>query len=707
MGGHRRGGLVRLKPRRLNTLRVRDGLASESIVSIADAGDGGVWLAANSGGITYWRDGVIRPREQEGPKDGWVGPLLRVRDGSVWLGTAGAGLVRWKDGTETRWGRAQGFPEPRVLSLFEDREGRLWIGTDEAGVFVHEAGRFRNFSIQDGFPARTITAMAQDPDGNLWFGSNGGGLYRYADGRFSLYSRREGWGGDFIRALCVDREGALWIGTGGSGVTRMKDGWFRTITTRDGLVDDVVSQIVEDRFGNLWLGTNRGICRITPQEIEGLVSGRSSTLSVLGFGRSEGMESLECTGGYHPAAVMTEGGGLWFATVKGAVFIDPAPLMRASRAAGAVPPLVRIEEVWVDGERVVLSTPGSAGRETMPRLVLGPGSQRWEVRYTALGFTAPEKIRFRYRLEGLDPDWVEAGESRVARFGKLPPGDYRFRVIACNSDGVWDESQVGLEVILRPQFWQQRWFQAGAVVVLGLAVAGGIRAKEMRRVRQAMARLERQHAVERERRRIAQDMHDELGSRLAKVSFLCELVAGGGTKPAELGTRVSHIARASRAVLSTLDEMVWAVNPQNDTLEHLAAYIGEYAKEFLQATEIGCEVRIPVDLPARPVAAEARHHLFLAVQESLSNVLKHSRATMVRVAMELRDSRFVLIIEDNGQGFRPRPGGGCGTREGAPLSPPGRNGLTNMRRRVEAIGAGLRIEARDGGGTRVTLELGV
>ncbi|HRI14595.1 MAG TPA: histidine kinase [Verrucomicrobiota bacterium] len=245
---------------------------------------------------------------------------------------------------------------------------------------------------------------------------------------------------------------------------------------------------------------------------------------------------------------------------------------------------------------------------------------------------------------------------------------------------------------------------AGNLVAAVGLVAGGIRLRERRKLRRALLALERQEAVEQERRRIAQDMHDELGSRLAKVSLLCELAKTTADRPAEIASRVSTIAEASRAVLATLDEMVWAVNPQNDTLEHLAAYIGEYAQEFFQTTRIECEVRMPVSFPDRPLPAEVRHHLFLAVQESFSNVLKHSGASRVSVALSADDRCFSITIEDNGRGF-PASCLPPDSNPSAVVSPLGRNGLTNIQRRIEAISARLRIENVVPAGARVSLTL--
>jgi len=258
-------GLLRLKPRRLATLKASDGLAGDTVLSIAETDDGGVLISTRRGGISRFADGTVTPWTADGaiPHDIGAGPLLRTRDGSLWIGTSGKGLFRWRNGDVRHFGRDEGLSDTAILALYEHHAGGLWIGTYDAGLFLYQEGRFRRFTAADGFPAQIVTALTEDRDGDLWIGSDGMGLYRYANGRFSYFCRREGWGNDFIKALHVDADGAVWIGSGG-GLTRMEDGWFATLTTAHGLIDDVVTQILEDDDGRLWLGTNRGRCGLIP-----------------------------------------------------------------------------------------------------------------------------------------------------------------------------------------------------------------------------------------------------------------------------------------------------------------------------------------------------------------------------------------------------------------------------------------------------------
>jgi signal transduction histidine kinase len=335
------------------------------------------------------------------------------------------------------------------------------------------------------------------------------------------------------------------------------------------------------------------------------------------------------------------------------------------------------------------------GNEKSPpaTLRITPGKHRVEFRYTGLNFDAPEVIRFRYRLEGLDADWEDAGTRRAASYSYLPPGNYRFRVSACNQDGVWNDRAAGLELMVLRHFWETWWFIALAGLGLMVSVGGGVRMVVKRKLQRRLKLLEQERALERERTRIAQDLHDEMGAKLCRISFLSEHARRGELPPAELRDQITSISDASREVLHSLDEIVWAVNPQNDTLEHVASYIGQYAQDYFQMTGIQCELDIPAQLPAHPLSSQMRHHLFLGTHEALTNILKHSGATRAKISMVHGDAAFEIIIADDGKGFNLAAGPDATASSG--------DGLSNMRQRLAEIGGRCRIESAPGRGTTI------
>jgi signal transduction histidine kinase len=324
-----------------------------------------------------------------------------------------------------------------------------------------------------------------------------------------------------------------------------------------------------------------------------------------------------------------------------------------------------------------------------------------EIHYTALDFAAPGEIRFRHKLDGFEPDWVDDESIRSVRYGRLPYGPYRFLVAARNANGAWQEAAEAFAFVVPTPFYLQNW----AIFLLGMSavavVAGIVRLVSHRRLRFALARLEQQQSLEHERMRIARDMHDEMGSKLTKISFLSERAQAETESSGPLAVKIESIAETSRELLQTMDEIVWVVNPRNDTLENLVAYLSHYAVEYFQNTTIECEMRLPQEIPQCPLSSEVRHNLFLSFEEALNNVLKHSAATRVKVEMSVDSVGFEVRVIDDGKGL-PAPGTAV---EAPPKRVRGGNGLKNMRQRLADIGGECLVSSRPGDGTTVQMRI--
>jgi signal transduction histidine kinase len=326
-----------------------------------------------------------------------------------------------------------------------------------------------------------------------------------------------------------------------------------------------------------------------------------------------------------------------------------------------------------------------------------------EFRYTGLSFTAPEKVRFRFRLAGVDRDWVEAGTQRAAVYQYLPPGEYVFQVTACNNDGVWNPAGARVAFVVEPFVWQTWWFRMAAAAVGAAGIAAGVAAVARARLRRKLERLERQQALERERARIAKDMHDELGASLTRITLLSQTARAELEDPQAVAEGLDRIYTTARELTRALDEIVWAVNPHHDTLDSLATYLGRFAQEFLAAARVRCRLDVPVHLPAWPLTAEVRHNLFLAFKEALHNAVKHSGASEVRVVLETDADGFVLRVEDDGCGFT-LPTAGWAEAESSSARG---NGLRNMHQRLRDIRGRCEIESMPGQGTRVRFRVPV
>jgi signal transduction histidine kinase len=684
-------GLYRLDPARFRAYTTQDGLTRNNAMSVCEGVSGAIWIGTWEGGVNQLKDGKISALNRvRGLKDAQVLGLHEDRQGVLWVGLDhGGGLWRvmsdeWRVAGDAReaslspvarhaslFARSPNLFEAAVRVIHQDRAGALWIGTS-LGLNVWAGGTFKSYTTVNGLAGNMILAFCEDENGGMWIGTDGG-LSRWDQGNFSREMTPAGPTTNWVNALYLDGQRTVWVGTRGAGLFRYRGGKWTAYSSRQGLFSDEIYEIVEDDYGCFWMSCRKGIFRVARRQIEELDRGATAVLSCTAFGRGDGLPSVQCNGVAKPAGWKSRDGRLWFPTIKGVVAVEPG--IKSNER----PPPVLIEEVIADGRRL---QPDPLAASTSLSLRVPPGRGGLEIHYTALSFQAPERNRFKFQLEAVDSGWVDAGSRRVASYENISPGKYRFRVIACNNDGVWNEAGASLALEFVPHYWQTWWFK----VLVG--VASGLLLTLLYRLRVARLR-----AIERLRIQIAANLHDDVGARLTKVGMLTDLVdretaEGMPTKP-----HIRTIFRTVREVTQAMDEIVWTINPKNDSLDHLANYIFQYAQEYFQDTQVSCRLDLPPQLPDRPVSTEARHNLFMAVKEALNNSLKHANATEVRVGLGVHDGRITLTVSDNGRGFVVRHARGRG------------NGLENMTHRLEQIGGQLILESEPGKGTTIRMEV--
>jgi signal transduction histidine kinase/ligand-binding sensor domain-containing protein len=698
-----------------------DGFASDRVKCLLEDREGDVWVSVDRGGLARLRERRFRLASASGVSPDHAAVSVSAdRRGSVWFGTLGQGLGCLRSGASDRFrlpapasrqfvfsvfpddnnrlwmsadfedlwlfeqGRARRAPWPvhGLKALLVDRAGRVWMGRKD-GLSCLERGQLRAFRQEDGFHATDVRALAEDGQGAIWIGCGDGAIYRYQGGALERLHGLEMGGSYPIWSLVADHDGTVWAGTHGGGLLRLSGGRVTRHTTRDGLMSDVICQLIDDDHGYLWLGSRAGVLRIPKSSLSSSVPRTQPMLPSLSYGHSDGLPPLECSG-YQPSASRDREGRLWFATTKGVVSVMPRDL-RENRVA----PTVVIEEVRVDGEL-------QSGSNV---LVVPAGRRNVELRYTGLSLAAPDKVRFRYRLEGLDRAWVDAGMSRTARYSHLAPREYRFHVIACNSDGVWNEQGAALVLRVLPHYWETWWFRSlVGLLVLGVT-AGSVRHLATRRLRREMARLERQRAIESDRARIAKDIHDDLGAGLTQISLLGELVRSD--RPQEAEAHLEQISETACELTRAMDEIVWAVDPANDTLESLWGYLSQFTQDYLGLAKIDCRLDTPDQIPAVPLTSEIRHNVFLAAKEALTNAVKHSGAHALWLRLEAHGQPFSLVIQDDGQGFD----SACAAGPSGSASGAAGHGLRNMKERMAALGGSCVVHSAPGHGTRVELSV--
>jgi signal transduction histidine kinase len=475
---------------------------------------------------------------------------------------------------------------------------------------------------------------------------------------------------------------------------RLNDSRCIAFTTKQGLYSDQILEIVEDDYGWLWMTCYKGIFRVQKKDLDDFATGHIDSLTCITYGKADGMESAQCNGVAKPAAWKSHDGRLWFPTTKGLVVTQP------SLELNAVPPPVFINEIFADRKRIDIEKSHAADAsvsvtKTPAALTIHPGSGELEFHYTTLSFFSPERDRFKYKLEGVDSGWVDAGTHRIAHYNNIYPGHYRFLVQAANNDGVWNDTGAAVDITILPHFWQSQFFVISAVLGVLMLVGGTVRYLTWIKVNRKLLLLELQHTLEKEREkeraRIARDIHDDLGATLTQITLLSDRSENGVVEELQANTR--KISATTREMARSLDEIVWAINPEHDTLEGLVEYLTRSADEFLEDTTIRSRVKAPVPLPSHVISAEVRHDLFLAFKEALNNSVRHARATEINIEFVVEGNYFQANITDNGIGFDPDS------------VTDGGNGLKNMRSRLTAVDGRFEISSQPGKGTLIKLTI--
>jgi ligand-binding sensor domain-containing protein/signal transduction histidine kinase len=696
-------GLRRLRDGQWLRFGTADGLSNDTVWALYEDREGSLWVGTNGGGLNRFRDGALTAiGTQEGLSSELIRSVYQHPDGALWIGTKGGGANRIKDGKITVLTPGSGLSEDTVVSFSADRDGALWLGTVRGGLNRWKDGKVTVYRKADGLPDDSVFALLGRADGSLWIGHRGGGLSRLLDGKFTHYGEPEGLHNPYVwtivegkdgtlwigasgglyahdaggirlvipdispHAIHVDAEGVVWAGTTTDGLYRYKDGRPTAFTVRQGLFDNRVSGILEDAHGNLWMSCNKGIFSVSKRQLADVAEGRMPTVVSVPYDTADGMRSREC--GYGSSWKTTDG-RLCFPTIRGVVIVDPENLQK-----NALPPPVVIEEVVGNGRSLSVE-PGRP-------LELPPGEGRLHFRYTALSLRAPKKVRFAYRLDGLEDNWVEAGPTREATYANLRPSRYTFRVRACNNDGVWNESGASVRLHLQPHFYQTGWFYG--LCVAGIAFAGwqGHR-----------FRLRRVIEMERVRTRIASDLHDDVGSGLSQIALLTGVAR---TQLDQDGARASdsltQIAGTAEGLVDSMSDIVWAMNPGKDHMEDLVHRMRRFASDVLGARDIALDFRVDGLQPALAVTPDFRRHVYLIFKESVNNAAKHSGCGRVAVALTVMDHHLRLEIKDDGKGFASAPSG-----DGY--------GLETLTRRARDLGGWLTIASRPDEGTAVTAQL--
>jgi len=673
--GTQSGGVNRLHESRFRLRQTKDGLRNDITYSICTDNEGYLWLAGRDNMFMRSTDRTHRMFATPGGWPEWGGIMTVVPDpaGGVWVGTL-IGLLHSREGRFS----VESLRDP-VTALLVDRNKDLWAAIVNGPLVRH--GSDQDLRLPEAGGLTHVLALAEDSAGRIWAGTEDGLVFQKSEEQFVQVPLPGARHGDGIRFIVPDGANTVWIGALKGGLYRWHDGQVDRLSSGAGLpVDDLRSLIITDE-GDFWVGASRGLVRISRDEIEAVMDGLQPSLHSTVYRRDDGGPSTEFSLGFRGATTKTPDGHLWMATARGVLEILPN-----EKFSPAIAPLpVLIEEVRAGGAAL-------AGNERSGWAV-PPRSGPLEIRYTLARLNASERLRFRYRFSGLgDNGWVEAGDQRTVTFTRLPPGSYRVEIAAFDAGDVgYLSTPASLAFIVQAAWWETGWFRFAAGAVAILALIWAVRKIVLMRVHARIRKLEQAHALERERTRIARDIHDQLGANLTQIAITSKLLTL--EPPETIPAHSQEITDLARHTAESLDEIVWAVNPHYDTLSALIEYLAMFAVDFLTKAKIACDVDIPDGLPACMLSSNVRHHLFLAVKESLNNVVKYSGARTVRLRVRYANHVLCVEVSDDGCGFEP----------GSEAA--GSNGIRNLGERMKELGGEFDLESSPGAGTRSVFKL--
>jgi signal transduction histidine kinase/ligand-binding sensor domain-containing protein len=672
------GGLYRLTKQFITAYSTASGLLHREVYPILQSRNGDIWVGSILG-LNRFRNGVFHNTPLPKPAN-VVQALNEDHTGRLWIGIVG-GLLRYENGKSGKLENLSSLVEhATVCTILTDRNGDVWVGS-ERGLFKFKQGRIvAHYTTKEGLPLDDVRVIHEDRQGTLWIGTSAN-LTRFEGGKFFSYPMSESVAHSHIRCIYEDADGTFWIGSYEDGLSRFRDGRFVSYRVDQGLFDNGVFYIGEDRQGHFWISCNKGIYRVSKQELNDFADGKISRINSVAYGKSDGILNIEFNGGREPAGIVTRDGKFWFPTQEGVVVVDPEAVYVNPQAPPVLIDSITLERNPVDFQNGITIQPGQRGLE---------------ICYTGLTYIKADQTKFKYKLEGLDADWIDAGARRVAYFPYLPPGNYTFHVIAANSDGMWNMAGARVNVIVRAPFWRRTWFWlicSIAVISISLFVIGSrlvqLRRKQLEREGFSRRLIESQEA---ERKRLAGELHDSLGQNLLIVKnwALIGLNSLAADNPAR--EHLTEISDSASLAIEEVREISHNLRPHQLERLGLTSTIEQMVRQIGSSTDI--EFITETDNIDGLLSREFEINLYRVLQECLNNILKHSAATTAWLSIKRTANGAQIICRDNGKGFDP---------EATSLS--SGMGLIGISERVRMLGGRYTVASAPGKGVTIYITI--
>lgn len=638
--GSYKNGLYKLKKKLFNFYYNNKKPDENNITSIFQRNDGVILFGTNCFGVKKIQNNKIENINLE-LENTCVASVLEDSKGNLWVGTWGGGLYLFQNNKLKHvYNKKTNFPSDVVLSIFEDKNHTIWFGTFDEGIIqLQTDGKLIHLTTKNGLSNNNVQIIFQDKDNSIWIGSSNGLNKISSENKITRYDTLNGVTNISFRAIYQDNDGVLWFGTYGLGLFRLQNNKFTRFTKENGLPDDVVSQLVEDDFGYFWYGSNKGIFRLDKKELNDFANGKIKEISSVSFGIEDGLLTLETSGGFQPSICKTKDGRILFPTIKGIAAIDPSQIFIQQSSSP-----ILIEEIQ-SNQKIISNT---------SEINLKPDQNNILIRYTAFNFSSPHRLTFRYKLEGLDKDWIDVGNLRVAFYPHIPAGNYTFKVKAKNQYGVWSEKPAEVSFTVLPYFWETFWFRLILVLIflsIGPVIyfrrVSSLQKEKLYQEEITKRMIERQES---ERKRIASELHDSLGQLLLVIKNRALMGLNYLNKIDKAEEQLKEISEISSEAINEVRNISSNLRPYQLDRIGLTKAIESIINQHSETSSVKFNV-IRFDLIDDIFDDNAEIHIFRIVQETLNNIIKHSNATSVNVEIIKSENQIEISIEDNGKGF--------------------------------------------------------
>ena len=697
-------GVIRYNGRIFTHFTEKEGLSDKRVLDIIQEKNGKLWFGTWKGGVNrYDGKSFTRFTKKEGLSDQLISCILQDKSGNIWFGTWGNGVFCYDGKFFLHYTEKEGLAQNFVMSIIEDKSGNLWFGADGGGESRYDGKSFTYFGIKEGLSSDGMQCAFQDKSGNLWFGTANGGVNRYDGKFFTQFTKKEGLSNNWVGCILQDKSGNLWFGTRGGGVCRYDGKSFICFTEKEGLCSNVVNGILQDKRGTLWFGTPFGLSKLSDDYMIRLAktSENGNTDPPVLFKNYTYEDGFLGIGCFARALCEDNNGTIWIGTNDRLTAYHPD-----GDEPDTLAPNIQITGLQLFNENIAWL---DLYKKKDTSLVLGNGVSISNVKFDSLSkwYSLPEnlslaydnnyvtfnfigitqkqsnKVKYRYKLEGLDEHWSAMTTRTEAPYGNIPYGAYTFRVKAMNSEGYWSR-EFKYSFTIRPPWWKTWWAYTGYILLIMAAmwaVIYSIIEYQRKKIR----------LIVNERNRIARELHDDIGAELNRITLVSQFLHKKTIMDGDMQEKLRYISEAGKKVLGSIGEIIWTMNPQKDNLDSLLAYIRRFVTEYLETNGIDVNIEFPDEIPANEVSDEYRRNLFLVVKEAIANISKYSKATTVRLSMNIRDRLADFEISDNGIGFSVKEKQEWG------------NGLRNMNQRMKDIGGNFHISSDINQGTLIRL----